>query len=97
MNYGNTSNAAASSVSKNNSISNAISDFDPCLDRAAQYASRLQSLCDRLVGPRPTEVGKPTQDTPPLAVLSSIHECRSRLMAILDNIEGALQILDNSI
>lgn len=82
---------------KANSVSNAIADFDPCLDRAANYAERLQVLCDRLNGPRPTEVGKPQSPDHPSALLNSIHDRRSRLVMILDDMERSLQTLDSAI
>lgn len=82
---------------KANSLSNAISDFDPCLDRANKYADELRALCDRVVGPRPAElsgVGGPDHPSP---LIGRIHERRSRLVAILDDIEGSLQILNSSV
>lgn len=82
---------------KSNSVSNAIADFDPCLDRANNYAEKLQMLCDRLNGPRPAEVGKPSGPDHPSPLLGSIHDRRSRLVAILDDMERSIQTLDSAI
>lgn len=102
MNYSNqgqsANNMTTAAPPKANTIGNAIADFDPCLHRAAKCAEHLQSLCDRIIGPRPTPVGTDASgDTSPSALISSIHERRSRLVSILDDMEHSLQTLDGSI
>ena len=78
-------------------ISSSIDDFDPVIDRAQQYAERLQKVCDRIRGPQPSEVGGNKQDTPPHSVIGSINERRSRLVAILDSIEQAVVGIESSV
>ena len=82
---------------KHPNISDAISDFDPVLDRAQQYAERLQKIHDRILGPRPAEVGGNKLDAPPHSVIGSINERRSRLVAILDSIEQAVVGIESSV
>lgn len=82
---------------KANTLSNAVSDFDPALDRASKCAGELRAICDRVVGPRPEEAGTQGNADHPSPLIGRIHERRSRLVAILDDIENSLQTLNAAI
>lgn len=94
MSYG--SNLTSTEAAKN-SVANAIGDFDPVLDRATKYAEHLRALCDRLHGPHPAEVQKDHGDAPMNGLIPGIHQRRSRLVAILDDIERSIQNLDGAL
>lgn len=82
---------------KANTLTNAISDFDPCLDRLLKYSSELQEVCNLIVDPRPADPGKLQGGDHPSPLISRIHERRSRLVAILDDIEQSMQVLTGAV
>ncbi len=75
---------------KQSGISSAIDDLDRVLDRAGQYAERLQKACDRINGSRPSAANNEKISTPPQSIIGSINQRRSRLVSILDNIEQSI-------
>lgn len=86
------------SAPKANTISNAVAEIDSSIERASKVAQNLQQIVDRVIGPRPSpEGGCAVDGSQPSALIDSIHERRSRLNAILTNIEHNLQTLDGLI
>lgn len=82
-----------------NTIQNAVEDFDAVIQRAAEYAGRLQKLVDRVHGPSPQEVGGGIKGdgSIPHSLIASIHQRRSALVAVVDEIEGAVQRLESGL
>lgn len=88
---------AATKVAKQASVTTAVSDLDAVIERAGQYAVRLQQLHDRVHGAQPQEARLKDNDTPPHSVISAIHQRRNRLVDILDGMERAINGLENGI
>lgn len=92
-----TGTASTGNILKPASISNRIDELDPVIDRAANYADRLQKILDRLTGPMPSAVSEDKPDTPPHGVLDAINRRRERLVDIMNNLEQTVSGLENSI
>jgi hypothetical protein len=85
------------SAPRQSTISTAIDDFDPVLDRAQTCGDRLQKLHDRIHGPQPSAVSNDKPPTPPHSLIASINERRSRLAAILDDMERTIGGLEGGV
>ena len=98
MAYGQAGAAFDKGPPKANSLTNAISDLDPVVDRTLKYAEELREICDRIARPRPCpEKGSPILGEGPGPLIGRIHQHRSRLVEILNDIVLSLQTLNSVI
>lgn len=80
-------------------ITNAIDELDPVIQRATEYASRLHKINDQINGTGPREAG--TSQSPagsvPHSLIASIHQRRSALVDVLDDMERSIRSIEGGI
>ena len=74
-----------------------LEDFDPVFGRLEALANRAQCCADRLVGSRPSEVGKAETNPAPSHLMYAVQARRERLVRAVDYMESEIERIANAI
>ena len=75
----------------------AIEDFDAVISRLETLVEKASNAADKVVGSRPSPVGKPESAPTPQHLIYQIQTRRTRLVNAVDHLETEISRLDNGL
>ena len=80
-------------------LTSAIEELDPVIRRLSICSEQLQKLSDHIDGVRPQEVKRGVNDpaAPPHSIITALHQKRSMLIKICDDIEHTISAIEGSL